>query len=152
MKKLINEFKEFISRGNVLDMAVGVIIGAAFKAIIDSLVNNVIMPCLTLLTGKMDFTNLFIPLDGNTYATLEAAKEAGAATLNYGSFISAVINFFIMSIVIFALVKTMNTIAALTRKKKEEAPAAPTTKKCPFCCSDIAIEAKKCPHCTSDVE
>ena len=152
MKKLINEFKEFISRGNVLDMAVGVIIGAAFKAIIDSLVNNVIMPCLTLLTGKMDFTNLFIPLDGNTYATLEAAKEAGAATLNYGSFISAVINFFIMSIVIFALVKTMNTIAALTRKKKEEAPAAPTTKKCPFCCSEIAIEAKKCPHCTSDVE
>ena len=152
MKKLINEFKEFISRGNVLDMAVGVIIGAAFKAIIDSLVNNVIMPCLTLLTGKMDFTNLFIPLDGNTYATLEAAKEAGAATLNYGSFISAVINFFIMSVVIFALVKTMNTIAALTRKKKEEAPAAPTTKKCPFCCSDIAIEAKKCPHCTSDVE
>ena len=152
MKKLINEFKEFISRGNVLDMAVGVIIGAAFKAIIDSLVNNVIMPCLTLLTGKMDFTNLFIPLDGNTYATLEAAKEAGAATLNYGSFISAVINFFIMSVVIFALVKTMNTIAALTRKKKEEAPAAPTTKKCPFCCSEIAIEAKKCPHCTSDVE
>jgi large conductance mechanosensitive channel len=83
---------------------------------------------------------------------LNLAKEAGAATLNYGSFISAVINFFIMSIVIFALVKTMNTIAALTRKKKEEAPAAPTTKKCPFCCSDIAIEAKKCPHCTSDVE
>ena len=152
MKKLINEFKEFISRGNVLDMAVGVIIGAAFKAIIDSLVNNVIMPCLTLLTGKMDFTNLFIAFDGNTYATIEAAKEAGAATLNYGSFISAVINFFIMSIVIFALVKTMNTIAALTRKKKEEAPAAPTTKKCPFCCSEIAIEAKKCPHCTSDVE
>ena len=152
MKKLINEFKEFISRGNVLDMAVGVIIGAAFKAIIDSLVNNVIMPCLTLLTGKMDFTNLFIPLDGNTYATLEAAKAAGAATLNYGSFISAVINFFIMSVVIFALVKTMNTIAALTRKKKEEAPAAPSTKKCPFCCSEIAIEAKKCPHCTSDVE
>ena len=152
MKKLINEFKEFISRGNVLDMAVGVIIGAAFKAIIDSLVNNVIMPCLTLLTGKMDFTNLFIPLDGNAYATLEAAKEAGAATLNYGSFISAVINFFIMSIVIFALVKTMNTIAALTRKKKEEAPAAPTTKKCPFCCSEIAIEATKCPHCTSEVQ
>lgn len=152
MKKLINEFKEFISRGNVLDMAVGVIIGAAFKAIIDSLVNNVIMPCLTLLTGKMDFTNLFIALDGNTYATLEAAKEAGAATLNYGSFISAVINFFIMSVVIFALVKTMNTISKLTHKKKEEAPAAPTTKKCPFCCSEIAIEAKKCPHCTSDVE
>lgn len=152
MKKLINEFKEFISRGNVLDMAVGVIIGAAFKAIIDSLVNNVIMPCLTLLTGKMDFTNLFIALDGNTYATLEAAKEAGAATLNYGSFISAVINFFIMSVVIFALVKTMNTISKLTHKKKEEEPAAPTTKKCPFCCSEIAIEAKKCPHCTSDVE
>ena len=152
MKKLINEFKEFISRGNVLDMAVGVIIGAAFKAIIDSLVNNVIMPCLTLLTGKMDFTNLFIPLDGNTYATLEAAKEAGAATLNYGSFISAVINFFIMSIVIFALVKTMNTIAALTRKKKEEAPAAPTTKKCPFCKTDIAIDATRCPHCTSVLE
>jgi large conductance mechanosensitive channel len=153
MKKLIQEFKEFISRGNVLDMAVGVIIGAAFKAIIDSLVNNVIMPCLTLLTGKMDFTNLFIALDGNKYATLAAAQEAGAATLNYGSFISAVINFFIMAIVIFALIKTMNTISKLAHKKKEEeAPAAPTTKKCPFCCSEIAIEATKCPHCTSEVQ
>ena len=152
MKKILKEFKEFISRGNVLDMAVGVIIGAAFKAIIDSLVKDVITPAISLLTGKTDFTNLFFSLDGNQYATLADAQAAGAATLNYGSFISAVINFFIMSIVIFALVKTMNTIAALTRKKKEEAPAAPTTKKCPFCCSEIAIEAKKCPHCTSDVE
>lgn len=152
MKKLIKEFKEFISRGNVLDMAVGVIIGAAFKAIIDSLVKDVITPAISLLTGKTDFTNLFLALDGNKYATLAAAQEAGAATLNYGSFISAVINFFIMAVVIFALIKTMNTLSRLTHKKKEEAPAAPTTKKCPHCCSEIAIEATRCPHCTSEVQ
>ena len=151
MKKLFQEFKEFISRGNVLDMAVGVIIGAAFKAIIDSLVKDVITPAISLLTGKTDFSNLFIALDGNAYATLAEAQEAGAATLNYGNFISAVINFFIMAIVIFAMVKSMNTLSKLTHKKKEVAPPAPTTKKCPFCCSDIAIEATKCPHCTSDI-
>lgn len=150
MKKLIKEFKEFISRGNVLDMAVGVIIGAAFKAIIDSLVNDVIMPCLTLLTGKMDFTNLFLALDGNTYTTVAAAKEAGVATLNYGNFISVIINFLLMSVVIFALVKTMNTLANI--RKKPEAPAAPTTKKCPYCQSEIAIVATRCPHCTSQLD
>ncbi len=152
MKKIIREFKEFISRGNVLDMAVGVIIGAAFKAIIDSLVKDVITPAISLLTGKTDFTNLFVALDGNTYATLAEAQEAGAATLNYGNFISAVINFFIMAVVIFALVKTMNTLANLTHKKKEEAPAAPTTKACPHCCTEIAIAATKCPNCTSELK
>ena len=152
MKKILKEFKEFISRGNVLDMAVGVIIGAAFKAIIDSLVKDVITPAISLLTGKTDFTNLFISLDGSRYATLAEAQEAGAATLNYGNFISAIINFFIMAVVIFALVKTMNTLADLTKKKKEEAPAAPTTKTCPFCRSEIAIEATRCPHCTSELK
>ncbi len=151
MKKLLKEFKEFISRGNVLDMAVGVIIGAAFKAIIDSLVNDIIMPCLTLLTGKMDFTNLFLALDGNTYETVAAAKEAGVATLNYGNFISGIINFLLMSVVIFALIKTMNSLANL-RKKPEPAPAEPITKVCPFCRSEIAIAATKCPHCTADLE
>jgi large conductance mechanosensitive channel len=150
--KFISEFKAFALKGNMVDMAIGMIIGTAFSGLVSGLVKNIFTPALSIFTGKIDFQNLFYAMDGNTYATLEAAKEAGAATLNYGSFISAVINFFIMSIVIFALVKTMNTIAALTRKKKEEAPAAPTTKKCPFCCSDIAIEAKKCPHCTSEVQ
>lgn len=152
MKKILKEFKEFISRGNVLDMAVGVIIGAAFKAIIDSLVKDVITPAISLLTGKTDFTNLFVSLDGNQYATLADAQAAGAATLNYGNFISAVINFFIMAIVIFALVKTMNTLAELTKKKKEEVPAAPTTKICPHCCTEIAIAATRCPHCTSELK
>ena len=153
MKKILKEFKEFISRGNVLDMAVGVIIGAAFKAIIDSLVKDVITPAISLLTGKTDFTNLFVALDGNKYATLAEAQEAGAATLNYGNFISAVINFFIMAVVIFALVKTMHTLAKLGHKKKEEeAPAAPTTKVCPHCCTEIAIAATRCPNCTSELK
>ncbi len=152
MKKILKEFKEFISRGNVLDMAVGVIIGAAFKAIIDSLVKDVITPAISLLTGKTDFTNLFLSLAGKSYAPLADAQAAGAATLNYGNFISAVINFFIMAVVIFALVKTMNTLANLAHKKKEEAPAAPTTKVCPHCCTEIAIGATKCPNCTSDLK
>ena len=125
MKKILKEFKDFISRGNVLDMAVGVIIGAAFKAIIDSLVKDVITPAISLLTGKTDFSNLFISLDGNTYATLAEAQEAGAATLNYGNFISAVINFFILALVVFFIVKGINALTEIGKKKEEEAPAEP---------------------------
>ena len=123
MKKILKEFKEFISRGNVLDMAVGVIIGAAFKAIIDSLVKDVITPAISLLTGKTDFTNLFVSLDGHTYATLAEAQEAGAATLNYGNFISAVINFFILAFVVFFIVKALNKLSEIGKKQEEEAPA-----------------------------
>ncbi|MBQ9413866.1 MAG: large conductance mechanosensitive channel protein MscL [Clostridia bacterium] len=149
MKKFFGEFKEFIMRGNVMDMAVGVIIGAAFKAIIDSVVGDILMPVLSLITGGIDFQNWFVALDGGSYATLEAAQEAGAATLAYGNLISVVINFLIMAFVIFLIVKAFNKAASL--RKKKEVEEEPTTKTCPFCCSEIDIKATKCPHCTSDL-
>lgn len=151
-KGFIAEFKEFITKGNVIDLAVGVIIGGAFKAIVDSLVADVIMPVISLITGGIDFSNLFIQLSGDTkYETLAAAQEAGVATINYGNFISAVINFLIMAFVIFLMVKSINAVRAKFEKKPEEKEEAPTTKTCPFCCSEIAIDAVKCPHCTSDI-
>lgn len=122
-KSLAGEFREFIMRGNVMDMAVGVIIGGAFQAIINSLVNDVVMPLITLITGGIDFTNWFVSLDGTKYATLAEAQEAGAATLNYGVFITAVINFLLMALVIFTIVKSMNTLAEKTKKKQEEEEA-----------------------------
>lgn len=144
------EFKKFIMRGNVIDLAVGVIIGGAFQAIVKSLVDDIIMPVVGLATKGIDFTNWFIALDGNKYETLELAKEAGAATLNFGSFISAILNFLIMALVIFIFVKAINTVAEKARKP--EAPAEPTTKKCPYCKSEISIEATRCPNCTSQLE
>lgn len=151
MNKFMQEFKTFILRGNVMDMAVGVIIGGAFQGIVNSLVNDVIMPVVTKITGGIDFKNWFIALDGSHYTTLAAAQEAGAATLNYGVFLTAVIQFLIMAFVIFSLVKGMNKLAEKTLLRKEEAPAEPTTKVCPFCKSEIAIEATRCPHCTSEL-
>jgi len=151
MKNFMNEFKKFIMRGNVMDMAVGVIVGGAFQKIITSMVNDIIMPVITLITGGIDFSNWFIALDGGKYATLLEAQEAGAATLNYGVFITQVITFLIMAFVIFVMVKTMNKMAETGKKEEPVAPAAPTTKKCPHCCSEIAIEATRCPHCTSQL-
>lgn len=153
MKGFINEFKTFIMRGNVIDLAVGVIIGGAFQAIVNSLVNDVVSPVISLATKGINFADKFIVLTGDevAFATVEAAKEAGYATLNYGSFITAVINFLIMATVIFLLVKVINKINSIGKKKEEEAPAAPTTKVCPFCKSEISIEAVKCPNCTSDI-
>ncbi len=145
------EFKKFIMRGNVIDLAVGVIVGGAFQAIVKSLVDDVVMPVISLATKGINFADLFIALDGGEYATLAAAQEAGAATLNYGNFISAVLNFLIMAFVVFLLVKGINTIADKSKKKEEPAPAAPTTKECPYCKSEIAIGATKCPNCTSDL-
>ena len=145
------EFKKFIMRGNVIDLAVGVIVGGAFQAIVKSLVDDVVMPVISLATKGINFADLFIALDGGEYATLAAAQEAGAATLNYGNFISAVLNFLIMAFVVFLLVKGINTVAEKTKKPEEEAPAAPTTKECPYCKSEIAIGATKCPNCTSDL-
>lgn len=138
MKALIEEFKEFISRGNVMDMAVGVIIGGAFTAIVNSLVNDMLMPLLSLLTGGFDFSGLCIAL----------GEGKNAATINYGSFISAIINFLLIALVIFLIIKAINKVS---RKKKEEAPV-PTTKECPYCKEQIAIEATRCPHCTSKLE
>ena len=149
MKKFIGEFKEFISRGSVVDLAVGIIIGSAFTAIVTSLVNDLIMPLISLLTGGVNFQDWFVSLDGSHYATLAEAQEAGASTLNYGSFIAAVINFIIVALVIFMLVKSINNVRKKTQK--EEAPAAPTTKICPYCKSEVPIEATKCAHCTSDL-
>lgn len=134
MKSFAKEFKEFISRGNVMDMAVGVIIGGAFTAIVTSLVNDIVMPLLSIITGGFDFTALSIKL----------GEGEEAATLNYGSFISAVINFVLIALVIFIIIKTINKVA----KKKEETP---TTKECPYCQEKISIKATKCPHCTSDL-
>ena len=143
------EFKKFIMRGNVIDLAVGVIVGGAFQAIVKSLVDDVVMPVISLATKGINFADLFIALDGGEYATLAAAQEAGAATLNYGNFISAILNFLIMAFVVFVLVKGINKVSDMN--KKPEAPAAPTTKECPYCKSEIAIGATKCPNCTSDL-
>lgn len=150
----VAEFKKFILRGNVMDLAVGVIIGGAFQAIVNSLVNDIIMPVISLATKGVDFANWFIALDGNKYATLEEATKAGAATVNFGTFIGAVLNFLIMAIIIFLIVRGINKVSdkiAEAKKEEEEAPAAPTTKVCPFCKSEISIDAVKCPHCTSDI-
>ena len=143
------EFKKFITRGNVIDLAVGVIVGGAFQKIVNSLVDDIVMPVISLATKGLDFANWFIALDGGDYATLEAAKEAGAATLNFGNFISAILNFLIMAFVIFLLVKGINSVVEKT--KKPAAPEAPKTKKCPFCKTEIDIEASRCPHCTSEI-
>ena len=148
---MFKEFKEFAMRGNVVDMAVGIIIGGAFGTIVKSLVSDVLMPPLGLLLGGVDFSDLFFTLkDGTTagpYATLAAAKSAGAVTLGYGLFINAVISFLIVAFAVFLLIKAINQL----QRKKEEAPAAPTTKECPFCLSSIAIKATRCPHCTSEL-
>lgn len=150
MKKFFAEFKEFAVKGNMMDMAVGVIVGGAFGALVTSLIDNILMPIISLLTGGVDFANWFIALDGNKYATLAEAQEAGAATLNFGLFISAIINFIILALVVFLMVKGMNKLRA--PEAEEEAPAEPTTKTCPYCQSEIAIAATRCPHCTSELE
>jgi large conductance mechanosensitive channel len=140
---MFKEFKEFVMRGNVMDLAVGVIIGAAFGKIVGSLVNDVLMPVIGLLMGRVDFTNLFVTLGEGTFATVADAKKAGVATLNYGVFINTVIEFLIVAFVIFMVVKQVN-------KLKKPAPAAPpATKDCPQCATAIPIAAKKCPNCTS---
>lgn len=151
MKKFFGEFKEFIAKGNVIDLAVGVIIGGAFQSIVKNLVENMITPVISLLTKQVSFTDMFVSLDGNEYATLAAAQEAGAATLNYGLFIQAVIDFLITAFVIFLLVKGINKIRNMG-KKEEAVEEAPTTKVCPFCKSEIALDATRCPNCTSEVE
>ena len=144
MSKITKEFKEFIMRGNVMDMAVGVIVGGAFSNIINSLVNDILMPVISLATGKVDFTNLFIALDGQSYPTLDAAK-ASTSVFAYGSFIQTVIQFLIIAFSIFMVVKGINVL----RRPKPE--AAPTTKECPYCKSEIHIDAVKCPHCASEL-
>ena len=142
---MLKEFKEFAIRGNVMDMAVGIIIGVAFGKIVTSFVKDIVMPPIGMLMGDVNFTNLFINLSNTAYATLAEAQKAGAATINYGSFINTVIDFVIIAFVIFMVIKQMN------KMKKEPMPADPTTKDCPECLSSIPIKATKCSHCTSAV-
>jgi large conductance mechanosensitive channel len=148
---MLKEFKEFAMRGNVVDMAIGIIIGAAFGTIVKSLVDDVIMPPIGLLLGNVDFSNLFITLKqgaaAGPYATLEIAKKAGAVTLSYGAFFNTVISFIIVAFCVFLLVKGMNKL----KRQQEVAPAAPTTKECPHCLSSIPIKASRCAHCTSQI-
>jgi large conductance mechanosensitive channel len=142
---MLKEFKEFAMRGNVLDMAVGIIIGAAFGKIITSFVGDVLMPPLGLLLGKVDFANLFVTLSGGPYGSLAAAKAAGAPTINYGLFLNTVLDFLIVAFAIFLLIRQVNRL-------QKPAVAAPTTKPCPYCLSAVAIKATRCPHCTSDLK
>ncbi|NBJ64539.1 large conductance mechanosensitive channel protein MscL [bacterium c-19] len=151
MKKIIEEFKVFIMRGNVLDLAIGVIIGGAFQKIVNSLVNDVIMPLISLITGGINFSNWFLALDNSSYAVLAEAQANGANTLNYGLFLTEVLNFLIMAFVIFMFVKTMNRIAS-KRKKVDVKEEAVKTKQCPYCKTEIDAQATRCPHCTSVLE
>ena len=141
------EFKEFTLRGSVLDLAIGIIIGAAFGKIVTSFVNDILMPPIGLVLGKVDFANLFINLSGTPYTTLADAQAAGAATINYGIFINTVLDFIIVAFVIFLLIRQINRM----KRKEEAAPAAPTTKECPYCFSTIPIKATRCPNCTSEL-
>ncbi|MCX7784690.1 MAG: large conductance mechanosensitive channel protein MscL [candidate division WOR-3 bacterium] len=143
---MFKEFKEFAMRGNVIDMAIGIIIGVAFGKIVTSLVNDIIMPPIGLLLGRIDFSNLFINISGKHYATLAEAKSAGAATINYGVFINTIIDFLIVAFIIFLIIRQIN------RLKPKPIPAEPTTKECPYCCSTIPIKATRCPHCTSELK
>ena len=144
------EFKTFIMRGNVLDLAIGVIIGGAFGAIVSSLVNDILMPTIGLLLGKINFSNLFIDLSGKGYTALDAARKEGAAVIAYGNFINTLINFLIIALAVFLLVKTVNRVVAL-KPAPAASPAAPTTKECPYCKSTIHIKASRCPNCTSQL-
>jgi len=149
---MLKEFKAFILRGNVLDLAVAVIIGAAFGAIVTSFVSNVLLPPIGLLLGQVSFAQLFIDLSGVGYATLADAQAAGAPTLNYGLFLDTVINFLIISFAIFMVVKAAKRMQGLAAKPAEAAPAAPTTRDCPYCFSAIPIKATRCPNCTSQLQ
>jgi len=149
---MFKEFKEFAMRGNVVDMAVGIVIGAAFGTIVNSFVSDIIMPPIGLILGNVDFSGMFVVLKegkvAGPYGSLAAAKAAGAVTLNYGVFINTIISFLIISFAVFLLIRNINRL-----KKKEEAPApAPATKECPYCISVIPIQAVRCPHCTSELK
>jgi large conductance mechanosensitive channel len=142
---MIQDFKTFIMRGNVIDLAVGIIIGVAFGRIVTSLVNDIVMPPIGLILGRVDFSNLFINLTDTTYISLAEAQEAGAATINYGLFINTVFEFIIIALVIFLVIRQFN------RLQREEEAAPATTKDCPYCMTSIPIQANRCPNCTSDL-
>ena len=142
---MFKEFKEFAMKGNVLDLAIGIIMGTAFGKIITSLVNDIIMPPIGLLLGNVNFADLYINLSGKTFASLEEAKKAGAAVISYGVFLNTVLDFIIVAFIMFLFVRQIN------KMKKEPAPADPATKECKYCLSTIPIKATRCPHCTSQL-
>jgi large conductance mechanosensitive channel len=142
---MVKEFKEFILRGNVVDLAIAVIIGASFTAIVNSLVKDIFMPIIGYALGGVDFTSMFIVLGGGTYASLAAAQEAGAATINYGVFINAVITFLLVALILFFVIKAINKL------QKQPVPAPPNTKECPHCLTTIPLMATRCPNCTSQL-
>jgi len=144
---MLKEFKEFALKGNIMDLAVGVIIGGAFGKIVSSLVSDIIMPILGLILGNVDFTNLFITLGSGSFKTMEEAKKAGVATLNYGLFINNIIDFVIIAFSIFFVLRQLSRLS-----RKKEVEVAITSKKCKYCLSEIPIEATRCPHCTSILE
>ena len=144
---MLQEFKEFALRGNVLDLAIAVIIGSAFGAIVSSFVSDVLMPPIGLLLGNADFSDLFINLSGGSYESLAAAQEAGAVTINYGVFVNTIIDFVIIAFALFLIVRQINRL-----QRKEEQPEEPTTKECPYCLSTIPLAATRCPHCTAELE
>ena len=148
MKRFIQEFKEFAIKGNMIDLAVGMIIGSAFTSLVKSVVDTLFMPFLSIFTGKLDFTNMFIPLAGQTTKVYSEAVEQGAV-FAYGAFLTELISFLVMALVVFLFVKEINH---LRKPKEEPAPAAPTTKICPYCMSEIDVKATRCPHCTSKLE
>ncbi|MBQ9765249.1 MAG: large conductance mechanosensitive channel protein MscL [Lachnospiraceae bacterium] len=147
---MMQEFKTFAIKGNMIDLAVGMIIGSAFNKIVSSLVNDMIMPLLGIFTGKIDFAQLYIALDGKKYESLAVAEEAGAACFKYGAFLAVLLDFLIMAFIVFLFVRWINKLR--NANKAPEAPKAPTTKVCPYCLSDIKIEATRCPHCTSELD
>ncbi len=151
---MLQDFKAFITRGNVIDMAVGIIVGVAFGAVVNSLVKDVIMPPIGLGLGNVDFANLFVVLKEGAapgpYASLAAAQAAGAVTINYGVFINAIVNLLIIAVAVFFLI--VRPVARLQARKKAEEPAAPTTKECPYCITAISIKASRCPNCTSELK
>ena len=153
IKGILKEFKDFAVKGNVIDMAVGIIIGGAFSPIVNSLVKDIIMPPIGYVLGNVDFSNLYIPITQTDvqYATLKDAQAAGVVSINYGLFINTLISFLIVSFAVFLLVKGINKLRA-EKKVEEAAPAAPTTKECPYCFSTINIKATKCPHCASEIQ
>ena len=145
---MLKEFRDFAMRGNVLDMAIGIIMGAAFGKIISSLVSDILMPPIGMLLGRVDFGSLFLNLSGTDYPSLASAQEAGAPTINYGVFFNTVLDFVIVAFAIFLLIRQVNRMS----RQPEAPPAAPTTKPCSYCLSSIPINATRCPHCTSDLK
>ncbi|NSW54337.1 MAG: large conductance mechanosensitive channel protein MscL [Anaerolineae bacterium] len=154
--KWLKDFRDFAVKGNVIDLAIAVVMGGAFGAIVKSIVDDIIMPPIGLLLGGVDFANLFAVIKQGDpvgpYASLSAAQEAAAVTINYGLFLSALVTFLIIAFVMFLLVKSIAKMQALVKKEEAALPAEPTTKQCPFCCTDIPIKASRCPHCTSKLE